>query len=55
MKIVTKKDVTPICPHCDAKLHEVIRIADAKLMMNKGYCYICPDCHKVLGFADWSA
>ena len=55
MKVVERKDITPICPHCEQELEEVIRIKDAKLFLLKGFCYVCPHCKKVLGFADWSA
>jgi uncharacterized protein with PIN domain len=53
--VVQNNDVTPICPWCEKKLRQIFRIADAKLLMNKGYCYVCPHCNKVLGFADYSA
>jgi uncharacterized protein with PIN domain len=55
MKVVPRDDVTPICPWCETELHEVVRISDKKMFMHKGYCYVCPNCRKVLGFADWSA
>ena len=55
MKVVIRNDITPICPHCEKELEEVVRIADKKLFLLKGYCYVRPHCSKVLGFADWSA
>ena len=54
MKVVDQKDFTPICPHCEKKLREVIRVSDRKLIGRKGFCYACLHCGKVLGFADWS-
>jgi len=54
MKVVQRNDVTPICPHCEKKLREVYRISDSRIFGSKGYCYVCPSCRKILGFADYS-
>jgi len=59
MKITDADDlgIAPICPHCDHDLAEVYRISDQKgwFQGHLGYCYLCPHCRKVLGFADYSS
>ncbi|MEQ8789244.1 MAG: hypothetical protein RIC55_23320 [Pirellulaceae bacterium] len=59
MRIVEAADVdpdfSPICPHCNQPLEEVVRLEDQKgwFQGHLGYCYACPKCRKVLGFADY--
>ena len=61
MQIISDKDLqeafTPVCPHCERELHQIIRIEDDKgwFKGHLGYCYACPNCRKVLGFADYSS
>jgi len=63
MKIIREKDLkeefVPICPHCEKPLLEIIRLADAKgkgfFSSHDGYCFACPNCRKILGFADFSS
>ena len=45
-----------ICPHCERKLDVIYRIEDQKgfFQGHKGYCYACPQCRKILGFADYA-
>ena len=61
MEIIDDKhldeDFKPICPHCDNELDQVVRVRDVKgfLRANLGFCYACPICRKVLGFADYAS
>ena len=58
MRVVERKGVDPICPHCERELDEVWVNSDLKVpgffARDWGQVYICPYCRKVLGFADWS-
>ena len=55
--IQPKSDNYPICPHCESELDTIYRIRDEKGFFEgkKGYCYICSQCRKVLGLADYMA
>jgi uncharacterized protein with PIN domain len=57
MKILNVDNVNPLCPHCEEELAEVLRVKDQKGLFQGryGYCYMCPHCRKVLGFADYSS
>lgn len=61
MKIVNTKhedpDFEPVCPHCEEPLDVIYRVDDKKgfFQGHLGYCYACPHCRKVLGFADYSS
>jgi len=62
MKIIDASDLAeefkPICPHCGTELNEMVRIEDEKGFFqgaHLGYCYACPCCRKILGFADYSS
>jgi len=55
MDYIKADQVTPICPHCEGKLDKVLY----KDIAGKGFfggfaklMFMCPHCHKVLGFAD---
>lgn len=50
--LVDRPDLVPLCPHCDAELHEVYRHgAGVALAQGRTLVYFCPECRKVLGFA----
>lgn len=58
MKIVqAEADFVPVCPHCEEELDVIVRMEDQKgwFQGHLGYCYACPHCRKVLGFADYSS
>jgi hypothetical protein len=43
-----KKEVTPICPHCQQRLDEVW-FRKLSSTLGRRYIYFCPSCQKVLG------
>jgi len=47
----------PICPHCSQEINTILRLGDEKgwFQGHLGYCFACPHCRKVLGFADYSS
>jgi uncharacterized protein with PIN domain len=50
--LVDRDDLTPLCPHCSAELHEVHRRGTGfPLAQGRTLVYFCPSCRKVLGFA----
>lgn len=50
--LVDRTDLMPICPHCDAELAEVYRKGTGfPLGQGRTLIFFCPNCHKVLGFA----
>ena len=58
MKIIeAEEDFIPLCPYCDKELDTIIRLDDQKSFFqgHLGYAYACPNCHRILGFADYEA
>lgn len=50
--LLDRDDLTPICPHCDAQVHEVYRKATGVAIgQGRATVYFCSKCHRVLGFA----
>ncbi len=50
--IIDREDVAPVCPFCDEKLTEVYRRGlGVALGQGRTLVYLCPSCHRVLGFA----
>ena len=50
--IVDRKDLAPVCPHCEKDLREVYRQSrGAGLIVGRNCVFFCPHCRKVLGFA----
>lgn len=50
--LVDRRDLTPICPHCSAELPEVYTHGRGfPLGEGRTFVYFCPQCRKVLGFA----
>ncbi len=45
-----RNDVSPVCPHCSAKL-QTIWMRAIQSFLGKRYVYLCPECHKVLGLS----
>jgi hypothetical protein len=43
-----RNDITPICPHCGARL-ELVQCRLLSSKFGKRYIYFCPHCLKVLG------
>lgn len=51
-EVVRRKDIVPICPHCEAELPEIYsrKPGRASFGMGRGFVFFCPHCRKVLGF-----
>lgn len=50
--VVERTDLVPRCPHCDESLPEVYaRARGVPLGQGRTLMYFCPNCLKVLGFA----
>ena len=57
IEMVDSKTFKLLCPHCEQELSKILIISDLGTGgfwsgTHHGYCYACPHCHKVLGFAD---
>jgi hypothetical protein len=48
IQLIEKREVTPICPHCQTGLAEVW-YQELPAFLGKRYIYFCPNCYKVLG------
>jgi len=48
MKLVEKKDISPICPHCSEPVKEVW-YQELKGNFGRRYVYFCAKCRKTLG------
>lgn len=46
---ITKKKITPVCPHCEEKLTELILVVGGWFDVNRVYC--CPHCKKIVGMS----
>lgn len=48
IECIEKRDVTPICPHCNEPLTALwYRVLSG--LLGKRYVYFCPQCRKALG------
>jgi Fe-S oxidoreductase len=51
-EVVDRKDLVPICPHCEGQLHEVYSHGKGfPLGQGRTVVFFCSHCHKTLGFA----
>lgn len=51
-EVVDRKDLVPICPHCEGQLHEVYSHGKGfPLGQGRTVMFFCSHCHKTLGFA----
>ena len=51
LRITTRDDLAPVCPHCQVALTEVyMRAQGLGILTGKNILYFCPHCQKVLGF-----
>jgi len=48
IKLESREDVTPICPHCSAEL-ETLWFRKLQSVLGKRYIYFCSACRKILG------
>jgi len=50
--LVDRNDLSPHCPHCDNELTQVFRRGVGfPLGEGRTLVYFCPECRKILGFA----
>lgn len=50
--LIDREDLNPLCPHCEAELTQVHRRGTGfPLGQGRTLVYFCPECQKVLGFA----
>ncbi|MHC4715916.1 MAG: hypothetical protein ACYS5V_03035 [Planctomycetota bacterium] len=48
VRLESKEDVTPICPHCSGEMH-TLWMKELFGVLGRRYIYFCPHCRKVLG------
>ncbi|MDD4894386.1 MAG: hypothetical protein PHW54_03630 [Candidatus Omnitrophica bacterium] len=55
MKIITKDDIKPVCPHCNKELEEIHRKKEtlSGTLLQPISIYVCPYCSKVLSITTW--
>ncbi|NNF69655.1 MAG: hypothetical protein HKN01_07770 [Acidimicrobiia bacterium] len=52
LELVVRNDIQPVCPHCEKELAMVFtRGRGFPLFQGRNNVFFCPECHKVLGFA----
>ena len=44
---IEKKDIKPVCPHCETRVEHLIQVKSGWFADNRVYC--CPLCEKILG------
>lgn len=44
---IEKKDIKPLCPHCEKEVEQLIEVDRSWLAVNRVFC--CPHCHKIVG------
>ena len=42
-----KKDIKPVCPHCEARVEKLVEVKHGWFATHKVYC--CPKCEKIVG------
>ena len=51
IRVVTRDDLLPLCPHCSVELPEIyVRGEEIGLIEGRDVVYFCPHCRRVLGF-----
>lgn len=48
IEITQRDDVTPVCPHCDEPIREIL-FRELSGQLGRRYLYFCSGCLKVLG------
>ena len=48
IRLESKEDVTPVCPHCSGQL-DAVWMRERRGFLGRRYLYFCCHCHKVLG------
>jgi hypothetical protein len=47
MKKVEKREIKPKCPHCEARLENLVQVKGGWFADHRVYC--CPECEKIVG------
>jgi hypothetical protein len=50
LKVVTRDNLAPVCPHCERPLDEIFE-RHLTGLLGVRFVYFCPRCRKVLGFS----
>jgi len=51
-KVVNREDLHLVCPHCEKEFSEIYTQGKGTAFVEgRTHVYFCPNCHKVLGFA----
>ncbi len=54
--LIDREDLAPVCPFCERELTEVYRRGVGfPIGQGRTLVYLCPECHKILGFAQGRA
>jgi hypothetical protein len=48
LKLQSKNDAQPVCPHCSKDL-DTLWFRELRGTLGRRYVYFCPECRKVLG------
>ena len=44
---IKKEEITPVCPHCEKQVEQLIEVNRGFFSVNRVFC--CPHCHKIVG------
>ncbi len=44
-----RKDIQPRCPHCEARIKELVVVKNGWFADHRVYC--CPECEKIIGIS----
>jgi hypothetical protein len=44
---INKKDIIPVCPHCEKEVGRLIQVKRGWFATNRVFC--CPHCRKIVG------
>jgi hypothetical protein len=47
MKKAEKRDIKPICPHCEVRVEHLVEIKSGWFADKRVFC--CPECEKIIG------
>lgn len=47
---VEKKDIKPVCPHCNVRVDQLIVVKHGWFASNRVLC--CPSCEKIVGVSN---
>jgi hypothetical protein len=44
---IRRTEITPVCPHCEREVEELIQVKRGWFAINRVFC--CPHCRKIVG------